>query len=263
MTDLRGQVVVVTGGSGGLGRAIGMASARRGATVVFLARRVNALRSARAEASALAGTPAYAYQLDVSDPVQIDAVWAQLLADVGGHVDVLVNAAGFGQFLPALKTDAAITNRMFRVNVLGLIYMTRLAGAQMMRQGAGHIINIGSMAGKIATPKSAVYAATKAAVIAYSNALRLELRHTGVNVTTVNPGPVATDFFTHAHAQDYADAIAAFTLNADKLADRIVRAFHRPVREVNAPAIMQLGAVLYPLVPRMGDWLTATVFNRK
>lgn len=79
----------------------------------------------------------------------------------------------------------------------------------------------------------------------------------------MNPGPVATDFFTHAHAQDYADAIAAFTLNADKLADRIVRAFHRPVREVNAPAIMQLGAVLYPLVPRMGDWLTATVFNRK
>ncbi len=130
MADLRGQVVVVTGGSGGLGRAIGMDAARQGATVVFLARRVNALRSARIEATALAGTPAYAYRLDVSDPVQIDAVWAQLLADVGGHVDVLVNAAGFGQFLPALATDAAVTSRMFRVNVLGLIYMTRLAGAR-------------------------------------------------------------------------------------------------------------------------------------
>ncbi|WP_127848229.1 SDR family NAD(P)-dependent oxidoreductase [Lacticaseibacillus hulanensis] len=260
--NLTGQVVVITGGSSGIGKAVALQAASAGATVVVTARNTDKLNDVRVAAQARSHRPAFAFKLDVSDPVNIDAAWADLMATVP-RVDVLVNAAGFGDFELALDTPMHVTEKMFRTNVLGLIYMSRLAGRQMLRQGGGHIINIGSMAGKIATPKSAVYAATKSAVIAYSNALRLELRPSGINVTTVNPGPVATDFFKTAHALDYAQAVAVFTLNPEKLAARIVSAFGHPVREINAPMIMNLGALAYPLVPRVGDWLAGTIFNRK
>lgn len=259
---LDGQVVVITGGSSGIGKQIAYRAADAGATVILLARNRQKLETVRIGAQMRSHRPAFAFQLDVADPVAIDAVWRQVQETVP-RIDVLVNAAGFGLFEPALDTPMATTEKMFRTNVLGLIYMTRLAGRLMVNQGTGHIVNIASMAGKIATPNSAVYAATKAAVLGYSNALRLELRRAGVQVTTVNPGPVATDFFKTAHAEDYARAIAAFTLDPTKLAARIVAAFGRNVREINAPAIMNFGALVYPIVPRIGDWLAGTIFNRK
>ena len=259
---MRGQVVVITGGSSGIGKAIALNAASEGATIVLLARNLEKLEEVRIAAQAKAHRPAFAFQLDVSDPVNIDAVWAQIMETVP-RVDVMVNGAGFGTFTEALSTPMAVTEKMFRTNVLGMIYMTRLAGRQMLTQGSGHIVNIASMAGKIATPKSAVYAATKSAVIAYSNALRLELRAHNINVTTVNPGPVATNFFKTAKAEDYEQAIAMFTLDPDKLAARIVAAFGRRVREINAPAVMNFAAIAYPIMPRVGDWLAGTSFNRK
>lgn len=260
--SLRGKVVVITGGSSGIGRAVALQAASAGATIVLLARNLTKLEEVRVAAQSRAHRPAFAFQLDVSDPVNIDAVWHQVLETVP-RVDVLLNAAGFGVFTEALDTPMATTEKMFRTNVLGLIYMTRLAGRQMLAQGSGHIISIASMAGKIATPKSAVYAATKSAVIAYDNALRLELRPHGIEVTTVNPGPVATNFFKTAKAEDYEAKVAMFTLDPEKLAARIVGAFGRRVREINAPVIMNVAAIAYPMVPRVGDWLAGTIFNRK
>lgn len=83
---------------------------------------------------------------------------------------------------------------MFDTNVLGLIQLTQLILPQMQARKAGHIINIASQAAKIATPKSTVYSATKYAVLGFSNALRLELMPDKINVTTINPGPIATNF---------------------------------------------------------------------
>ncbi len=259
---LMGQVVVITGGSSGIGRAIALQAAAEGATVVLLARTLAKLETVRVAAQKRSHRPAFAFQLDVADPANIETVWQEILATVS-HVDVLVNAAGFGVFKEALATPMSVAESMFRTNVLGMMYMTRLAGRQMISQGKGHILTIASMAGKIATPKSAVYAATKSAVIAYDNALRMELKPAGVQVTTINPGPVATNFFKTAKAEDYEQAIAAFALDPDKLAVRIVRAFNRPVREINAPAIMNVASIVYPMVPRVGDWLAGTIFNRK
>lgn len=262
MRNLNGQTVVVTGGSSGMGRAIGLEAAARGATVVFLARRLERLVAAQAEATALSGHPAYALALDVTDPVAIAAVVERIAHDVG-PVDVLVNAAGFGHFQDALDTDMALVERMFRTNVLGTMYMTQLIGRQMAAAHRGHIINLASMAGKMATPKSAIYSATKFAVVGYSNGLRLELRPYNVWVTTVNPGPIATDFFTVAEAREYLASVDFIVLDPAKLAVRIVNAFGRSVREINAPFIMSVGATLYLLAPRLGDWLAGGLFNRK
>lgn len=260
--NLADQVVVVTGGSSGLGKAIGLEAARRGATVVFLARRQALLGQAQAEASAFSGKPAYAYALDVADPTAVQAVVAKIHETLG-RVDVLVNAAGFGHFADALDTPMPLVEKMMRTNVLGTMYMTQLVGRKMIAAHRGHIINIASMAGKMATPKSAIYSATKFAVVGYSNGLRLELRPYDVHVTTVNPGPIATGFFKAAGALDYLKSVDAIVLDPQKLAKRIVNAFHRPVREINAPAVMAVAATGYTLFPHLGDWLAGGVFNRK
>ncbi|MFD1442141.1 SDR family NAD(P)-dependent oxidoreductase [Lacticaseibacillus hegangensis] len=262
MSRLDGETVVVTGGSSGLGRAVGLEAAKQGATVVFLARRKDRLIEAQAEATALSGQPAYAFVCDVADPVAIEAVVARISRDVG-PVDVLVNAAGFGNFENVVDTPMALVEKMFRTNVLGLMYMTQLIGRQMIDARRGHIINIASMAGKMATPKSAVYSATKYAVVGFSNGLRLELRPFGVRVTTVNPGPINTDFFTVAHANDYLARVNFIVLDPEKLAARIVRSFHRPVREINAPGIMTAAAKFYDLFPHVGDFLAGGLFNQK
>jgi short-subunit dehydrogenase len=259
---LTGQIVVITGGSSGLGKAVGVAAAKAGATVVLLARRKIALQQAQAAATAASGLPNYAYVLDVSDPVAMAAVVARIQREVG-PIDALVNAAGFGHFEAAVTTKPALVAKMVRVNLLGTMYMTQLVGRAMVDAGHGHIINVASMAGKIATPKSAVYSATKFGVIGYSNALRLELRPFGVRVTTVNPGPIKTNFFAVAGAGDYLQRVAWLALDPEHLAARIVAAIHRPVREINAPVVMNVAAKLYDLFPRVGDMLAGGVFNRK
>ncbi|WP_390404555.1 SDR family NAD(P)-dependent oxidoreductase [Lacticaseibacillus jixiensis] len=260
--QLNDQTVVITGASSGLGKAIAFACAKRGATVVLLARCLGVLQHVQAQVSALSGKPAYAYALDVADPTMCQAVAKRVLAQVP-QVDVLVNAAGFGHFEAALETSPKVIEAMFRTNVLGTMYMTRLFGRAMIAQGRGHIINIASMAGKMATPKSAIYSASKFAVVGFSNGLRLELKPLGVKVTTVNPGPINTNFFAVAKASDYLQSVKALALDPDKLAARIVNAFNKPVREINAPGVMAVAAVGYNLLPHLGDWLAGGMFNKK
>lgn len=127
--------------------------------------------------------------LDVSRTEEIEAAFK-----TAGPVDILVNNAGFGIFETAIEASLEDMKSMFEVNVFGLIACTKMALPHMIAQNSGHIINIASQAGKISTPKSGLYAATKHAVLGFSNSLRMELADTGVNVTTVNPGPIKTDF---------------------------------------------------------------------
>ena len=263
LQDLKQKIVVVTGGSSGLGRAIAYEAASKGAIVVVLARRQAALEEVRDECQRLSGQAAYAYQLDVSSPEAIEAVVARLTTEVG-IPDVLVNAAGFGHFEEALATPMPLVEQMFRVNVLGLMYLTRAIGSQMIEKQRGHIINIASMAGKMATPKSAIYSATKFAIVGYSNGLRLELKPFGVQVTTVNPGPIDTAFFDIAdQTGNYLKSVNWIVLDPDQLAHKIVGAIGHPKREINAPWLMSLGAQFYQLAPHIGDYVAGNLFNKK
>lgn len=259
---LRDNVVVITGASSGIGRAIALESASRGARAFLLARGLDRLNEVRNECANLSLTEATAIQVDVSRLSDLEAAVDQIIQEVD-HVDVLVNAAGFGDFSNFMEIDLETIEQMFRVNVLGTMLLTRLLAPSMF-EAQGHIVNIGSIAGKIQTPKSAVYAATKAAVIAFSNSLRLELKPVKVKVTTVNPGPVNTNFFNIADSgRQYLEKVGWITLDPERLATKIVASFGHPVREINAPWFMDVAARLFPLFPRVGDFLAGSIGNQK
>lgn len=261
---LRGKTILITGASGGLGEQIAYQAARQGARVIVTARREEHLNAVREKCQQLSGREAFSYVLDVGNRLQVSKVLHRILGEADGKIDVLVNNAGFGLFEPALNTSYDVTEEMFRVNVLGLIQVTQKIALEMKRRRSGHIINISSQASKMATPKSAVYAGTKFAVRGYSNALRLELKSYGIQVTTVNPGPIKTEFFAKADKDGtYLAKIGRWALDADDVAKKVVACMLTKKREINLPLPMEVGARLYVAFPRMGDFLASTMFNRK
>lgn len=260
---LNEKVVLITGASSGLGEQVAYEAASRGAVVIVTARREARLIAVREKCKQLSGTHAFSHVLDVGDRLQVSEVLREIIDQVG-DVDVLVNNAGFGLFEQALDTPQSVTEEMFSVNVLGLIQITQKVAAEMQKRRQGHIINIASQAGKMATPKSAVYAATKFAVRGYSNALRLELKPFGVYVTTVNPGPIATEFFGKADTDgSYLAKLGRWVLDPTVVARKIVDSMFTKKREINLPFLMEAGARVYALFPRLGDHLASTIFNRK
>ncbi|MCH4171092.1 MAG: SDR family oxidoreductase [Lactobacillus sp.] len=262
LRNLNGKIVVITGASSGIGQACALQAAERGAIVVLAARRMDRLEKVRNHCQELSKHSAFAYYVDMADPDSIEQFCQDLVAQVG-RPEVLINAAGFGNFENAVDTDPKLIARLIQVNVLGTIYITRLV-AQAMMGHAGHIIMLGSMAGKIATAKSAIYSASKFAVVGYANGLRLELKPFDIQVTSINPGPVATEFFDIADKTGaYLKNVDFITLNADALAQRIVSAIGFPVREINTPWLMAWAAHLYSAFPRLGDALALTLFNKK
>lgn len=261
--NLENKVVVVTGGSAGLGEQICYEAAKQGAIVVTCARRINLIGKVKEQCMALSGKAAFAFQLDIANPKSIEHLLERIKDEVGS-VDVLVNNAGYGIFQEFTEMDPAIFQQMFEVNVLGMMVLTQQIAIQMAEQQTGHIINVASIAGKIATPKTAVYSATKFAVIGFSNALRLELKPVGVHVTTVNPGPIETAFFDQADPSgNYLANLGSIVLEPNKLARTIVKNMVYPKREINRPHIFGAAAKLYTLFPTIGDFMAGSLFNKK
>ncbi|WP_281164839.1 SDR family NAD(P)-dependent oxidoreductase [Liquorilactobacillus sicerae] len=263
LKDLRNQVAVVTGASSGLGEQIAYQLAQKGAIVVVCARRIERLQQVSQRCQALSGRLSLPLQVDVSDPEKIEQAVTQVETKLG-PIAVLVNDAGFGSMENFLHFKMSTAEKMFRVNVLGLMYFTQFVGLKMAARKTGAIVNIASIAGKIATPKSTVYSATKSAVIGFSNALRLELKPFGISVLTVNPGPIKTDFFAIAdQTGHYLDHIGWLALEPDKLAEKIVAAIGTRRREINAPGIFEWAYHFYNLFPAAGDFLAGGLFNQK
>ena len=244
---LKNKVVLITGGDSGIGKALALEAARRGAIVIVVARDQKRLEKVANQCLILFGRPAFSYQLDVTDPDQIDAVLSQTQHEVGG-IDALVNSAGLGDFSPATGESFATLKRMTDVNLLALMYISRCVARQMMDQGYGAIINLGSMAGKIPTPNSAAYSATKAGVNQFDNVLRMEVADYGVQVLTVNPGPINTPFFEKADTQGkYRAHLPKWMfISPDKLAEQIWDNVGYKTREINLPGYVTcLSSVSY------------------
>ncbi len=257
-----GAVVWITGASSGLGRELALQAAKRGATVVLLARNEERLARVKTEIENRGGK-ALSFALDMSDQPAIETQATQILKEVGG-VDVLINNAGFAVFEEVESASIETVKEMFDVNVIGLIALTKAVLPYMMAKNSGHIINIASQAGKLATPKSSVYAATKHAVLGFTNGLRLELSATNIHVSAVNPGPIKTPFFDRADEEgSYVKNIEKWMLKPENVAALTLDLIDKPKRELNLPRWMGIGSTLYQLMPRVMERVAGKQLRQK
>ena len=180
---------LVTGASKGIGRALCEDLAGRGATVGMVARNEEELQAA---AEPFGGIPLPA---DVGDATRIERAAAEFAEKAGG-IDLLVANAGIARYAPFADQELADAEQMVTINVFGMIYTVRAALPHLLDSGRGHLVVVSSGAGLRAFPGAAVYGATKAANRGFAEALRHELSGTGVSVTTVFPGEIATDLHT-------------------------------------------------------------------
>lgn len=261
--QLKGKNIVITGASGGIGAEIAKLCATSGANLVLLARSLDKLQQLQTELQQKHLVKVNVFQLDVSDTDKVQQVFNEIFATID-HVDILVNNAGFGVFREAHEATIDEIKGMFDVNVVGLMACTSMVLPKMRERRFGHIINIASQAGKIATPKSSVYSASKHAVLGYTNALRMEISDFNVQVTSVNPGPIATNFFNIADEKGtYVKSVQRFMLQPEYVAEKIVDSMLTKTREINLPRWMNMGSVVYVLFPRLFERLGKKAFNKK
>lgn len=229
--DIKSKVIIVTGASSGIGEATARQFGREGAKLVLAARRVDKLETLAQEILAMgSGAETFVVQADLSKLDDIQSLIKQTM-DKFGRIDVLVNNAGFGRLdwlenLDPVKDIQA----QFDVNVLGVIQTTRQVLPIMIKQRSGHIINMCSMAGLVATPTYTVYAACKHAVHGFSEALRREVKPWGIDVSMIYPGGVVTEFQAHAGIKRKTGATTpkALLLTADQVGSAVVQLVRRP-----------------------------------
>ncbi|AHM67718.1 SDR family NAD(P)-dependent oxidoreductase [Paenibacillus polymyxa] len=259
MSTLQDKVIVITGASSGIGALCAQLLSAKGAIPILTARSQERLKQVSAGISGRHEL----IPLDVTCQEQVEAVAARVLEEYG-RVDILLNNAGYGKFEYFNETDLTEFEQMMDVNYMGVVRCIKAFLPQMTERSCGQIVNVASMAGKIGTAKSASYTATKHALLGFSNALRQELRGSGVTVTTINPGPIDTPFFELADPSGgYVRNVGWFMLKPDKVAQHIVRAMELGKEEVNLPQWVSPFLKLYQLAPRLIDRLGHGVMNKK
>jgi len=193
---LENSVAIVTGGSSGIGLAIGQALARAGSRVALCARSPDRLAAPIAQLQH-EGHQVFGQACDVRDRNSVTDFVAAA-RETFGAIDVLVNNAGVGYLRPLLELADTEIDEVLAVNVRGMFNLTRAVLPEMLSRGTGHVVNIASLAGKNGFAGGTVYAASKHAVLGFGRSLMMEVRNRGVRVLTICPGSVSTDFFLRA-----------------------------------------------------------------
>jgi short-subunit dehydrogenase len=239
---------LVTGASRGIGRELARALAGRGAAVGLLSRSLGELEGLAAEL----GPRAVVLEADVGDRAAVEAAVERFIAEAGG-LELVVANAGIAHYGPLLRQDVSRVEEMTQVNWLGTVYTVKATLGHLVDRAAGHIVIVSSGAGLRAFPWAAGYGATKAAQRGFAEALRHELSGSGVSVTTVFPGEIATHL--HDHEKDslpdwYRGGSRA--ADAGRLAAAVLRAVERDRRAVSYPPVVRLLGI-NGIAPRFAD----------
>lgn len=256
MNRLAGKRVLITGASAGIGEACARHFAARGAHLLLSARRLDRIRALADGLAKEHGIEAHAHVLDVTDRDAVQSYVDGLVAE-GLVPDILINNAGKAKGLDTLQ-EGSIDHwdEMIDTNVKGLLYVTRAVLPHMVERDSGHVINIGSIAGRWVYPKGAVYNATKFAVKALSEAMNIDLLGTKIRVSSVDPGLTETEFsdVRFDGDADRAKKVYADTqpLTADDVADACVYVANAP------PHVDIFNLVMMPTVQRYPGYMDRT-----
>jgi len=260
---------LVTGASSGIGAAVARELAGRGHALILVARREQRLRSLADELSSEHGVSAAVIAADLSEAEGRERVHSDVAAG-GRWVEVLVNNAGFGSRGRFVDNDTARMVEMVDVNATAVVDLSGRFLPGMVNRGRGAVINIASAASFQPLPGAAVYAATKAFVLSFSEAVRTELRGSGVSVTAVCPGPVETEFTEAAGMSGVEEETpGAFWISAEEVARQAIAGAAADKRVVVPGALYKASSLLgqhspraiaLPLIERI--WGSATARGR-
>ena len=223
---LAGKTAIVTGASSGIGEATARLLAKEGCNVVLAARREDRLRTLAAEL----GEGALAAPTDVTDPAACAALVARTVERFGS-LEILINNAGVGLYGSIPEGAPEDWRKMFDVNVLGVLYTTRAAVRHMLARGSGDVVFVSSLAGRrVPAPDGTVYAATKHAITAVAEGLRMDVHDKGVRVINVEPGLVRTEFPENSYpdAEEYYANKGFSPLEAEDVAAAVLYSLRQP-----------------------------------
>src|SRR5215207_2998880 len=225
--DWNQKVVIITGASSGIGRALALELGRRGARLGLTARRAEELSKVAEEVSR-AGGQALVLPADVRRAEDINGV-AERVREKWGRVDVLVANAGMSTTTAGTHLDAAEAGDVISVNVIGVVNSVAAVLPDMLKRGEGQLVAISSLASFRGMPKSGPYSASKAAVSTFFESMRVDLRRSGVAVTTIHPGFIRTPMTANRKKK------LPFLLEVDDAACRIIKAIERRARTYAFP----------------------------
>lgn len=254
MKNLKGKTVLITGGGSGIGKSMGRLVLEKGAELIIWDINPENIASTLREFSGLGKV--YSYQLDIADPLQVKET-AALVKTQQGPVDVLINNAGIvvGKYFH--EHDQKDIDRTMDVNAKAPMYISLEFLPEMLARNCGHICNIASSAGLTSNPKMAVYAASKWAVIGWSDSLRLELQQLkrDVKVTTVNPYYIDTGMFKGVRS-------TVPVLKQEKVAKKIIRAIEKDRIFLTMPWSTRFVRFSQGILPLgVYDWFTGKVLG--
>jgi len=245
--NMQGKTVVLTGATGGIGRAIAHKMASQGASLVLVSRHLDRLEALSAE---MQGQGHRELALDLAT----DAGRQQLVDECGGQVDILINNAGMElvSSYSALAPDHI--EKMIQTNLIAGMLLARLALPHMLTQGAGHIVNMSSLGGKRGNPYGGTYAATKAGMIEWTKSLRLELKDSGVRVSVICPGFVYESGMFAAYNKKPPWISNATTPR--KVAEAVIKSIKKDIAEIIVnPGPTWLIPLFDAIHPAIGNWL--------
>ncbi|MGD1276953.1 MAG: SDR family oxidoreductase [Tepidisphaeraceae bacterium] len=244
MANPSGKTALITGASVGIGRDLAELFARDGHRLVLVARNQSQLEGVASHLHEHYGVDVLVLPKDLSAPDASQQVFDQVQS-AGMAIEYLVNNAGFGTYGPFAQADVATQLSMLQVNIAALTHLTRLFLPGMLQRRSGRIMNVGSVAGFVPGAFMAVYYATKAYVLSFSEALATELRGSGVTVTVLCPGPTATEFQKRA-------GIARGRLLSNRMSSqRVAQLGYRAMMGGRRVAVTGLSNKILAFLPRL------------
>lgn len=258
MVNLKNKVIFITGASTGVGLELAKRLAQQEAKIILTARNEEKLQKAK-----LTTGISDSYLLDVTSESQINETVEKVIKKYG-RIDFLINNAGFGIFKEVVEMNIEEVIEMMDVNYFGIVRCTKAVLPHMIDRNEGHIINIASVAGKIATAKAAAYSASKSAVIGFSNGLRAELANSSINISVINPGPIDTPFFNRADPSGkYVENVKWFMLKPEEVVDQVIKVMKNKKAELTLPYLANIGVMLNQLFPVLFNEIIGKHLNKK
>jgi short-subunit dehydrogenase len=257
MSNLTDKVVMITGASSGFGEDAARLFAREGCRIVLAARRLDRLQNL-AESIQQRGGEAFAIPVDITNRAEVE-VMVQSTLDLYGQIDILFNNAGIGR-VDWFENHKPVRDieLLIQVNLIGLMLVTRAVLPYMLERRSGHIINMVSVAGLIASPLITSYAASKYGVRAFTDALRREVGPLGISVSGIYPGPASTEFGLHTGKNPAYNSLKKFInvrMSSEYVARRVVDVAKHPRRSLVIPWWFRIITTFDMLFPVVVDWI--------